>query len=153
MRSVRLRCLFPPSCRPGERRRSVRPPPLRAVFSFVRASSSRHPCLRAPAWAGRGKSALGVNQLRPRNVWKTDQARQHLEALGEAMKETDATTRAEMGRFHSAQRTPAYSLPAHAYPRACPLPVHGHALCQSCTRVSKGVGFQSLRAHALEMRG
>ena len=30
------------------------PPPLRAVFSFVRASSSRHPCLRAPAWAGRG---------------------------------------------------------------------------------------------------
>jgi hypothetical protein len=92
-----------------------------------------------------------VNRLRlARNVRKTDQARQQLQALGEAMKETDARTRAEMCRFRSAQRTPAYSLPAHANPRACSLPAHGHAVCQSCTRVSKGVGFQSLRAHAFE---
>jgi hypothetical protein len=146
----------------------------------MHACSSRRPCLRSPPpWAGRGNATArhsgrrGAGRLPRRcgrrtdrvrvrlcawsepaglrpNVRKTDQARQHLETLGEAMKETDARTRAEMGRFRSAQRTPAYSLPAHANPGACSLPAHGHAVCQSCTRVSKGVGFQSLRAHALE---
>ncbi len=190
MRSVRFRCPFPPCCRPGERRRSLRPLPCAPWFSFVRTRSSRRPCLRSrrrrnatARHSGRRRAGhLGNRQKdRPRASafvrveWrslrgvtpreqthsragrpdpqcakKTDQAHQHLEALGEAMKQTDARTRAEMGRFRSAQRTPAYSLPAHAYPRACSLPARGHAVCQSCTRISKGVGFQSLRAHALE---